>query len=129
MDIDILQGPPVDVLATKKKYQRIIPFLSVVIAIAVLLAVYLVVFDAPSGDFFENTALVLFVAPAFVLFYFAEKLHDYKVLSPEQEQEVEGFCSTDPDIDAYCAKVATIKRKLVKAEYDAFKAWLDERER
>lgn len=122
MDINITQDPPANVFQTKRKYRRIIPFLLALIFCAILLAVFQVVFGSAHAELLENIALVLFVAPALVFFYFAEKLHDYKTLSPEQEREMEEFCRQDQDVAAYCAKVSKMNRKSVKAEYDACKA-------
>ena len=126
MYINITQDPPADVVETKKRYLRIIPYLLTLIFCGILLAVFQVVFGSPHGDLVENTALVLFVGPGLAFFYFAEKLHDHKTLSPKQEMEIEGFCGQTPDIAAYCAKVAVLERKLIKAEYDAFKARVEE---
>ena len=122
MDINITQDPPANVFQTKRKYRRIIPFLLALIFCAILLAVFQVVFGSAHAELLENIALILFVAPALVFFYFAEKLHDYKTLSPEQEREMEEFCRQDQDVAAYCAKVSKMNRKSVKAEYDACKA-------
>ena len=127
MDINITQDPPADVFQTKRKYRRIIPFLLALIFCGILLAVFQVVFGSAHGNLLENIALVLFVAPALVFFYFAEKLHDYKTLSPEQERDMEEFCRQDQDIAAYCAKVSLMARKLVKAEYDACKEQVKDR--
>ena len=127
MDINITQDPPADVFQTKRKYRRIIPFLLALIFCAILIAVFQVVFGSAHGDLLENIALVLFVAPALVFFYFTEKLHDYKTLSPEQEREMEEFCRQDQDVAAYCAKVSMMDRKPVKAEYDACKAQVKDR--
>ncbi|MDO9042212.1 MAG: hypothetical protein Q7U64_07710 [Desulfocapsaceae bacterium] len=127
MDINIIQDPPVDVFQTKSKYRRIIPYLLALIVCAILLAGYQIVFGSAHGDLLENIALVLFVGPALVFFYCVEKLHDYKTLSSEQEKEMEDFCRQDHDIAAYCAKVSMMGRKLVKAEYDACKAQVEDR--
>jgi predicted membrane channel-forming protein YqfA (hemolysin III family) len=122
MDINITQDPPADVFQAKKKYRRIIPYLLALIVCAILLAAFQVVFGSVYGDLLENIALGLFVAPALAFFYFAEMLHDYKTLSPQQEKEMEEFCRQDQDVAAYCAKVSMMKRKFVKAEYDACKS-------
>jgi hypothetical protein len=127
MDINIIEEPPVDVLQTKKKYLRIIPYLLALIFCAILLAGYQIVFGSTHGTLIENIALVLFVGPALAFFYCVEKLHDYKTLSPQQEKEVEEFCRQDHDIAAYCAKVSMMGRKLVKAEYDACKSQVEDR--
>ena len=127
MDINITQDPPADVLQTKGKYRRIIPYLLALIVCAILLAGYQIIFGSAHGDLLEDIALVLFVAPALVFFYSVEQLHDYKTLSVEQEREVEAFCQQDHDIAAYCAKVSMMGRKLVKAEYDACKAQVEDR--
>lgn len=126
MYINIIQDPPADVAETKKRYLRIIPYLLALIFCGILLAVFQVVFGSPHGDLVENTALVLFVGPGLAFFYFAEKLHDHKALSPKQEREIEGFCRKDTAIAAYCAKVSALERKLIKAEYDAFKARIED---
>ncbi len=126
MYINITQDPPADVVETKKRYLRIIPYLLALIFCGILLAVFQIVFGSPHGDLVENTALVLFVGPGLAFFYFAEKLHDHKTLSPKQEKEIEEFCRQDHLIAAYCAKVATIDRKLIKTEYDAFKARVED---
>jgi predicted membrane channel-forming protein YqfA (hemolysin III family) len=122
MDVNITQDPPADVCRTKRKYRRIIPYLLALIVCAILLAVFQVVFGSAYGDLLENIALVLFVGPALAFFYFAEMLHDYKALSPQQEKEMEDFCRQNQDVAAYCDKVSMQKRKIVKAEYDACKA-------
>ena len=126
MYINISQDPPTDVLEIKRKYLRIIPYLLALVLCGILLAVFQIVFGSPYGDLVENTALVLFVAPGLAFFYFAERLHDHKTLSAKQEKEIEEFCRQAPDIAAYCAKVAGLKRKLIKAEYDAFKARIED---
>mgnify|MGYP001446353536 CR=1 FL=1 len=126
MHINITENPPADVVEIKKKYLRIIPYLLALVLCGILLAVFQVVFGSSHGDLVENIALVLFVGPGLVFFYFAEKLHDYKMLTPKQEQEVQWFCLKDPNIAAYCAKVATMGRKLILAEYDAFKARIED---
>jgi hypothetical protein len=122
MYINITQDPPADVLAIKRRYLRIIPYLLALVFCGILLAVFQIVVGSPHGDLIENIALVLFVGPGLAFFYFAEKLHDHKTLSAKQEKEIEEFCRQAPDIAAYCAKVAGLERKLIKAEYDAFKA-------
>ncbi len=127
MDINITQDPPADVFQAKRKYRCIIPYLLALIFCAILLAGYQIVFGSTHGDLLENIALVFFVGPALVFFYCVEKLHDYKTLSPQQEKEMEDFCWQDHDIATYCAKVSTIGRKLVKAEYDACKAHVEDR--
>lgn len=126
MYINITQDPPTDVLLTKKKYQRLIPILLALIFCAILLALFLVFFGSPHEELLENIALGLFVAPGLVFFYFAEKLHDYKILSPKQEKKVEEFSRKDQDIAAYCGKVSMLGRKLIKAEYDAFKSRIED---
>ncbi|MCX5876103.1 MAG: hypothetical protein NT087_07405 [Deltaproteobacteria bacterium] len=126
MYINISQDPPTDVVETKKKYLRIIPYLLALVLCGILLAVFQIVFGSAHGDLVENTALILFVAPGLAFFYFAEKLHDHKKLSAKQENEIEEFCRQAPDIAAYCAKVAGLERKLIKAEYDAFKARIED---
>jgi len=126
MYINISQDPPTDVVETKKKYLRIIPYLLALVLCGILLAVFQIVVGSAHGDLIENTALVLFVAPGLAFFYFAEKLHDHKKLSPKQEKEIAEFCRQAPDIAAYCAKVAVLERKLIKAEYDAFKARIED---
>ncbi|MHB1014713.1 MAG: hypothetical protein ACYC2W_05470 [Desulfurivibrionaceae bacterium] len=126
MYINITQDPPADVVETKKRYLRIIPYLLALIFCGILLAVFQVVFGSPHGDLVENTALVLFVGPGLAFFYFAEKLHDHKALSPKQEKEIEGFCRQDHLIAAYYAKVSLLDRKPIKAEYDAFKARVED---
>mgnify|MGYP001415202782 CR=1 FL=1 len=126
MHINLTQDPPTDVVEIKKKYLRIIPYLLALVLCGILLAVFQIVVGSEHGDLVENIALVLFVPPGLAFFYFAEKLHDYKMLTPKQEQEIAFFCLKDHDIAAYCAKVATMERKLVRAEYDAFKERLDE---
>jgi len=127
MDINITRDPPADVFQTKSKYRRIIQYLLALIVCAILLAGYQIVFGSTHGDLLENIALVLFVGPALVFFYFVEQLHDYKMLSSEQEKEMEEFCRQDLDIAAYCAKVALMGRNLVKAEYDACKVQVEDR--
>jgi hypothetical protein len=127
MDINITQDPPADVFLTKRKYQRIIPYLLAMIFCAILLAGYQIVIGSTHGYLIENIALVFFVGPALVFFYCVEKLHDYKTLSPQQEKEMEQFCRQDHDIAAYCAKVSMMDRKLVKAEYDACKSQVEDR--
>lgn len=127
MDIDVTQDPPVDVFQAKKKYLRIIPYLLGLVVCGILLAVFLVVFGSVYGDILENVALALFVGPGLVFFYFAEKLHDFKALSPQEEREVEEFCQQDPDIAAYCLKVSMMDRRLIKAEYDGFKSRIGEK--
>ncbi len=126
MYINITQDPPADVLETRKKYLRIIPYLLALVFCGILLAVFQIVFGSAHGDLVENIALVLFVGPGLGFFYFAEKLHDHKTLAPKQEKEIAEFCRQDHDIAAYCAKVVTMDRKLIKAEYDAFKARVEE---
>jgi len=126
MYINITQDPPTDVLEIKKKYLRIIPYLLALIFFAILLALFLVFSDSAHGDLIENTALVLFVGPGLAFFYFAEKLHDHKTLSAKQEKEIEEFCQQDHAVAAYCAKVSTLERKLIKAEYDAFKSHIED---
>jgi len=126
MYIDITQDPPTNVLEIKKKYLRIIPYLLAVVFCGILLAAFQVVFGSAHGELVENTALILFVAPGLAFFYFAEKLHDHKTLSPKQEKEIEGFCRQDPLIAAYCAKISLLGRKLIKAEYDACKARIED---
>ncbi|HCC54539.1 MAG TPA: hypothetical protein DEQ20_06390 [Desulfobulbaceae bacterium] len=126
MYINISQDPPDDVLEIKKKYLRIIPYLLALILCGILLAVFQVVFGSAHGDLVENTALILFVAPGLAFFYFVEKLHDHKQLSAKQEKEIEEFCQQAPDIAAYCAKVTVLGRKPIKAEYDAFKARIED---
>ena len=127
MDINITQDPPADVFQTKSKYRRIIPYLLALIACAILLAGYQIVFGSAHGDLLEDIALGLFVGPALVFFYYVEKLHDYKTLSPQQEMEIKDFCRQDQDVAAYCAKVAMMDRKIVKAEYDACKSQVEDR--
>ncbi len=127
MDINITQDPPADVFQTKRKYRRIIPYLLALIVCAILLAVFKVISGSAHGDLLENIALVFFVGPALVFFYCVEKLHDYKTLSLQQEKEIEEFCRQDHDIAAYCAKVAMMGRKMVKAEYDACKSQIEDR--
>lgn len=126
MYINISQDPPTDVVETKKKYLRIIPYLLALVLCGILLAVFQIVVGSAHGDLVENTALVLFVVPGLAFFYFAEKLHDHKKLSAKQEKETEEFSRQAPDIAAYCAKVAGLGRKLIKAEYDAFKARIED---
>ncbi len=126
MHINITQDPPTDALEIKKKYLRIIPYLLALVFCGVLLAVFQVVVGSPHGDLVENIALILFVPPGLAFFYFAEKLHDYKMLTPKQEKKTEEFCRKDRDIAAYCAKVSALERKLIKAEYDAFKARIED---
>ncbi len=126
MYINITQDPPTDVLEIKKKYLRIIPYLLALIFSAILLALFLVFFDSAHADLIENIALAVFVGPGLAFFYFAEKLHDHKTLSPKQEKEIEEFCRQDHLIAAYCTKVAGLNRKLIKAEYDAFKARIED---
>lgn len=126
MYINITQDPPTDVVETKRKYLRIIPYLLALVFCGILLAVFQVVVGSAHGDLVENIALVLFVPPGLAFFYFAEKLHDHKTLSPKQEKEIEEFCRQVPDIAAYCAKVSALGRKLIKAEYDAFKARIED---
>jgi len=127
MDINITQDPPADIFQTKRKYRRIILFLPALIFCAILLAVFQVVFGSAHGDLLENIALVLFVGPALVFYYFVEQLHDYKTLSPKQEREMEEFCRQDHDIAAYCVRVSMMDRKLVKAEYDVCKEQVKDR--
>lgn len=127
MYIDITQDPPVDVFRTKSKYLRIIPYLLAMVLCGVLLAVFQVFFGSNYGDLLENIALVLFVGPGLVFFYFAEKLHDYKELSAKEVKEIEEFCKQDQDIAAYCAKVSMMGRKLIKAEYDGCKSRIEEK--
>lgn len=122
MYIDITQDPPADVFPAKRKYQRSIPFLLALICSAILLAAFQIFFGSAYGGLLEDIALVLFVVPALVFFYVGEKLHDYKTLSPKEEKQIEEFCRQDPAVAAYCAKVTTMERKLVKAEYDACKS-------
>jgi hypothetical protein len=126
MDIKITENPPVDIFQAKRKYQRKIPVLLALIFCAILIAVFQVVFGSAYGDLLENIALVLFVGPALVFFYVVEKLHDYKLLSLQQEKEMEKFCRQDPNIAAYCGKVSMMERKLVKAEYDACKELIED---
>jgi len=126
MYINITQDPPADVLEIKRKYLRIIPYLLALVFCGILLAVFQIVFGSTHGDLVENLALVLFVGPGLVFFYFAEKLHDHKALSPKQEKEIEEFCRKDHDIAAYCAKVSLLGRKLIAAEYEAFKSRLED---
>lgn len=126
MYINITQDPPADVVEIKKKYLRIIPYLLGLVFCGILLAVFQIIVGSAHGDLVENTALVLFVGPGLAFFYFAEKLHDHKTLSAKQEKEVEDFCRQAPDIAAYCAKVSLLERKLIKAEYDAFKARIED---
>lgn len=126
MYINITQDPPADALEIKRKYLRIIPYLLGLVLCGFLLAVFQIVVGSPHGDLVENIALVLFVAPGLAFFYFAEKLHDHKALSPKQEKEIEDFCRKDAAIAAYCAKVSLLDRKLIKAEYDACKARIED---
>lgn len=126
MYINIIQNPPTDVLEIKQRYLRLIPYLLALILCAILLAVFQIVFGSAHGDLIENIALVLFVGPGLGFFYFAEKLHDHKTLSAKQAKEMKEFCRQDHDIAAYCAKVSLLKRKLIKAEYDACKAWFED---
>ena len=127
MYINISQDPPTDVVETKKKYLRIIPYLLALVFCGILLAVFQIFLGSSAHvDLVENTALFLFVAPGLAFFYFAEKLHDHKKLSAKQEKEIRDFCRQAPDIAAYCAKVAALERKLIKAEYDAFKARIED---
>lgn len=126
MHINICQDPPTDALEIKKKYLRIIPYLLALVFCGILLAVFQVVVGSAHGDLVENIALVLFVPPGLAFFYFAEKLHDYKMLTPKQEKKVEEFCRKDHEIAAYCAKVSALGRNLIKAEYDAFKARIED---
>ena len=126
MHINISQDPPTDALEIKKKYLRIIPYLLALVFCGILLAVFQVVVGSAHGDLVENIALVLFVPPGLAFFYFAEKLHDYKMLTPKQEKELAGFCGKDHDIAAYCAKVSALGRKPIKAEYDACKARIED---
>lgn len=126
MHINISQDPPTDALEIKKKYLRIIPYLLALVFCGILLAVFQIVVGSADGDLVENIALVLFVPPGLAFFYFAEKLHDYKTLSPKQEKEIADFCRKDPEIAAYCAKVSALERKLIKAEYDACKARIED---
>ena len=126
MYINITQDPPADLLEIKRKYLRIIPYLLGLVFCGFLLAVFQIVVGSPHGDLVENIALVLFVAPGLAFFYFAEKLHDHKALSPKQEKKIEDFSRKDAAIAAYCAKVSLQNRKLIKAEYDAFKARIED---
>lgn len=126
MYIDITQDPPADILRTKRKYQRLIPILLALISCAILLALYLVFFGSPHEELLENIALALFVGPGLIFFYYAEKLHDYKTLSPKQEKKVAEFSLQAPDVAAYCDKVSMMGRKLIKAEYDAFKSRIED---
>ena len=126
MYINITQDPPADVLEIKRKYLRIIPYLLALVFCGILLAVFQIFVGSSHGDLVENTALVLFVGPGLAFFYFAEKLHDHKPLSPKQEKEIEELCRQDHLIAAYCAKVSVLGRKLIKAEYDAFKARIED---
>jgi len=126
MYINISQDPPTDVVEIKKKYLRIIPYLLALIFCGILLAVFQIVVGSAHGDLVENIALVLFVPPGLAFFYFAEKLHDHKMLSAKQEKEIEELCRQDHLIAAYCAKVATMDRKFIKAEYDAFKSRIED---
>ncbi|HIJ90114.1 MAG: hypothetical protein OEV89_05040 [Desulfobulbaceae bacterium] len=126
MHITITQDPPDDVIQTKRRYLRIIPILLALIFCAILLALFMAFFGSTHEALLENIALALFAGPGLLFFYFAEKLHDHRSLSPKKEKEVEEFCRKDPDIAAYCAKLATMERKPIKAEYDAFKARIDE---
>ncbi|MFH1019542.1 MAG: hypothetical protein V1782_02855 [Pseudomonadota bacterium] len=126
MYINLPQDPPADVLEIKKKYLRIIPYLLALVFCAILLAAFQIVFGSAHGDLVENIALVLFVPPGLAFFYFAEKLHDYKTLSPKQEKEMEEFSRQHREIADYCAKVSMMGRKLIKAEYDACKARIED---
>lgn len=126
MYININQDPPADVLEIKKKYLRLIPYLLALVFCGILLALAQIFFGLAQGELVENTALVLFVGPGLAFFYFAEKLHDHKQLSAKQEKEIEEFCRQAPDISAYCAKVKVLGRRLIKAEYDAFKARIED---
>jgi hypothetical protein len=126
MYINITQDPPADVLEIKRKYLRIIPYLLALVFCGILLAVFQIFVGSPHGELVENTALVLFVGPGLAFFYFAEKLHDHKALSPKQEKEIEELCRQDRLIAAYCAKVSALGRKPIKAEYDAFKARIED---
>ncbi|OGR00263.1 MAG: hypothetical protein A2505_09535 [Deltaproteobacteria bacterium RIFOXYD12_FULL_55_16] len=126
MYINISQDPPANALELKKRYLRLIPYLLALIFCAILLAVFQIVFGSAHGDLIENIALVLFVGPGLGFFYFAEKLHDHKTLSAKQTKEIEDLCRQDPDIAAYCAKVSLLERKLIKAEYEACKAWFED---
>lgn len=127
MDINITQDPPTDVLQIRRKYLRIIPSLLILMFCAILLAAFQIVVGSGHDVLLENIAIVLFVGPALAFFYFVEQLHEYRALSAEQEQEIEGFCRQDHDVAAYCAKVSMMGRKLVKAEYDACKLQIKDR--
>jgi len=126
MYINIIHDPPTDVLEIKKKYLRIIPYLLALVLCGILLALAQIFFGLAQGDLVENIALVLFVGPGLVFFYFAEKLHDHKQLTAKQEKEIEDFRQKDPLIAVYCAKVALLGRRLIKAEYDACKARIED---
>lgn len=126
MYINITQDPPADVLEIKRKYLRLIPYLLALVLCGILLALAQIFLGLAQGELVENIALVLFVGPGLTFFYFAEKLHDHKQLSPKQEKEIEELRQKDPLIAAYCAKVALLGRRLIKAEYDACKARLEE---
>jgi len=126
MYINITHDPPTDVLEIKKKYLRIIPYLLALVLCGILLALAQIFFGLAQGELVENIALVLFVGPGLAFFYFAEKLHDHKTLSAKQEKEIEEFCRQDYLVAAYCAKVTGLGRRLIKAEYDACKARVED---
>ncbi|MFA7381855.1 MAG: hypothetical protein WC001_00240 [Desulfurivibrionaceae bacterium] len=126
MYINLAHDPPTDVLEIKKKYLRIIPYLLALVFCGILLALAQIFFGLTQGELVENIALVLFVGPGLAFFYFAEKLHDHKQLTAKQEKEIEEFRQKDHLIAAYCAKVALLGRGLIKAEYDACKARLED---
>ena len=122
MQIDIRCEPPVGMFLAKSKYVRNVVVLLGVIVCAVLLGVYLVVTDTPHGDLPENLVLALFVGAVAIFCYYAEKLHDYRLLTEAQAKELETLCVKHPEIAAYCERVAKTGRKTILAEYEACQA-------
>lgn len=125
MKIDILQGPPADILRNRRPLSITFATLLAISLCGLLMGVYAIFTDTKYYDQLEKLALVFFVAPSPFAAYVGEKLQRYKKLTPPEQENLFAWIIKYPEIKAYCDKVVQANRQPVRAEYEACQEWIE----
>jgi hypothetical protein len=125
MKIDISGKPPADIFRNRGKHTLLFIAFLILAGCGMLLAMYAILSDTRYYEILEWVSLVLFVGASLVIFYFGEKLQNYKRLTPDNEKELADLGRKHPEIKVYCALVEKAGRKPIKGEYEACKTWAE----
>ena len=122
MAINVNQDPPENILRLRRNYTiASLAFLGFAIC-AVIIGAYSIFSETGGGEFYENTAVMLFIVSGGGFVYFAEKILELRKPGPKRQKKLVEMMYEHEEVAEYCRKVAEQGRYLVVMEYDAIVA-------